>query len=215
VALSAPGAAAPAPETAAARPPGVQARILDAAVCLFAEKGFDAASVQEVVERAAVTKGALYHYFRSKDDLLYEIYHGLIALQLAELDRILAAGHPAPVAIREIIASVVETTTARQAEAAIFAREMHRLEEGRMVALRAERRRYHESFREVVAAGQRAGEFGTAASAETVTLIVFGLVNQLPQWYQPGGPMTPRQLADEIADFVLAGLTPRPAGFEE
>ena len=191
---------------AAAQAGGVHARILDAAVGLFAERGFDATSVQEVVERAAVTKGALYHYFRSKDDLLYEIYHGLISQQLADLDRILAADPPPAEAIREIIASLVETTTARRAEAAIFAREMHRLEEGRMAALRAERRRYHESFRDVVAQGQRAGVFGTVASAETVTLIVFGLVNQLPQWYRPDGPKSPRQLADEIADFVLAGL---------
>ncbi|HEU4422946.1 MAG TPA: TetR/AcrR family transcriptional regulator, partial [Pilimelia sp.] len=186
---------------------GVQARILAAAVGLFAERGFDATSVQEVVERAAVTKGALYHYFRSKDDLLYEIYHGLISQQLAELDRILAAGPPPAAAIREIIVSLVETTTARRAEAAIFAREMHRLEEGRMAALRAERRRYHETFRDVVAGGQRAGVFGSVASPETVTLVVFGLINQLPQWYRPDGPKSPRQLADEIADFVLAALT--------
>jgi AcrR family transcriptional regulator len=186
----------------------VPARIIDAAVGLFAEQGFDGTSVQEVVERAAVTKGALYHYFRSKDDLLYEIYHGLISQQLAELDRILAAGRPPAAAIREIIASLVETTTARRAEAAIFAREMHRLEGGRMAALRAERRRYHEAFRDVVAGGQRAGMFSAVASADTVTLIVFGLINQLPQWYRPDGPKSPRQLADEIADFVLAALKP-------
>jgi AcrR family transcriptional regulator len=194
------------PPAPAPAPAPVQERILAAAVALFAEKGFDATSVQEVVDRAAVTKGAMYHYFRSKDDLLYEIYHGLIGRQLADLDRILATGAPPPRAIREIIASLVETTTARLEEAAIFSREMHRLEEGRMAALRAERRRYHESFRDLVARGQREGGFAGVASAETVTLIVFGIVNQLPQWYRPEGPKTPAQLADEIADFVLAAL---------
>ena len=48
------------------------------------------------------------------------------------------------------------------------------------------------------------------ASAETVTLMVFGIVNQLPQWYRPDGPTTPTQLAGEIADFVLAGLRAGP-----
>jgi hypothetical protein len=37
--------------------------------------------------------------------------------------------------------------------------------------------------------------------------MVFGIVNQLSQWYRPDGPTTPRQLADEIAGFVLAGLS--------
>jgi AcrR family transcriptional regulator len=186
----------------------VQTRLLDAAVGLFAEKGFDATSVQEIVERAAVTKGAMYHYFKSKDDLLYEIYHGLISQQLADLDRILAAGGSPGDVIRAVIVDLVETTTARLAEAAVFAREMHKLADEPRTALRAQRRRYHEAFRDLVARGQADGTFAAVASADTVTLIVFGIVNQLPQWYQPGGASSPRQLAAEVADFVLAGLSP-------
>ena len=182
-------------------------RILASAVDLFAEKGFDGTSVQEVVDRAEVTKGALYHYFRSKDDLLYEIYHGLISQQLADLDRILAAGYPPAHALRAIIVDLVETTTSRLAQTAVFAREMHKLAGDRMAALRADRRRYHEAVRELVAAAQRSGEFATAASAETVTLVIFGVVNQLPQWYRPDGPLSPRALGEEIASFVLAGLS--------
>jgi AcrR family transcriptional regulator len=192
----------------------VQSRLLDAAVSLFAEKGFDATSVQEIVERAAVTKGAMYHYFKSKDDLLYEIYHGLISRQLADLDRIVAAGLSPADTVRAVIVDLVETTTARLAEAAVFAQEMHKLADEPMAALRGQRRRYHEGLRDVVANGQAAGAFAAVASAETVTLIVFGIVNQLPQWYRPDGPKTPRQLADEIADFVLAAQAPvsPPAG---
>jgi AcrR family transcriptional regulator len=96
----------------------VQARILTAAVELFAEKGFDATSVQEIVERAAVTKGALYHYFSAKDDLLYEIYHGLLSQQLADLDRIVAQELPPAQTVRAVIVDLVETTTARLGEAA-------------------------------------------------------------------------------------------------
>jgi AcrR family transcriptional regulator len=186
----------------------VQARLLAAAVSLFADNGFDATSVQEIVDRAEVTKGAMYHYFKSKDDLLYEIYHGLISQQLADLERILATGGPPGDVIRAVIVDLVETTTARLAEAAVFSREMHKLAAGPMEALRAQRRRYHEAFRDLVARGQRAGVFASVASAETVTLIVFGVVNQLPQWYQPDGAKSPRQLAGEVADFVLAGLSP-------
>jgi AcrR family transcriptional regulator len=186
---------------------GVQSRILDAAVELFAEQGFDGTSVQEIVDRAAVTKGAMYHYFTSKDDLLYEIYHSLISVQQTAMDRILDAGLPPQEAIRAIIVNLVETTTARLGETAVFAREMHKLGADRMAAVRSERRVYHETFRYVVARGQRDGAFADVASAETVTLMVFGVINQLPQWYRPDGPKTARQLGDEIADFVVAGLS--------
>jgi AcrR family transcriptional regulator len=187
----------------------VQARLLDAAVGLFAEKGFDATSVQEIVERAAVTKGAMYHYYKSKDELLYAIYHGLISRQLADLDRIVAAGLPPAQTVRRLIVDLVDTTTARLAEAAVFAQEMHKLAEEPMAALRAQRRRYHEGLRDVVAHGQDSGVFAPVASADTVALMVFGIVNQLPRWYRPDGPKTPAQLAGEIADFVLAALSPR------
>jgi AcrR family transcriptional regulator len=184
----------------------VRDRLLGAAVDLFAENGFDGTSVQEIVARAEVTKGAMYHYFRSKDDLLYEIYHELISQQLAGQERILAAGLAPAEALRALIGDVVETTTAQLARAAVFSREMHKLAAEPMAALRAQRRRYHEGLLDLIAAGQKAGDFNDVASAETVTLIVFGIVNQLPQWYQPAGPKAPRQLADELADFVLSGL---------
>lgn len=186
---------------------GVQRRIVDAAVELFSRKGFDGTSVQEVVDAARVTKGAMYHYFRSKDDLLYEIYHELITEQLAALTRIRALGQPPPQALRAIIVDLVESTAARLPAAAVYAREGHKLAGEPMAALRAQRRRYHEGVRELIARGQRDGAFATSASAETVTLVVFGIINQLPRWYRPEGSISPRHLADEIAGFVLAGLS--------
>ena len=64
----------------------MEERIIAAAVTLFAERGFDGTAVQQIVDRAEVTKGALYHYFDSKDDLLYEIYHRLLGLQTERLN---------------------------------------------------------------------------------------------------------------------------------
>src|SRR5262245_57385311 len=82
------------PQRTDAAPPRteVRERILASAVDLFAAHGFDATSVSQVVAKAGVTKGAMYHYFAAKDDLLFEIYHTLLADQLASLDRILAMG---------------------------------------------------------------------------------------------------------------------------
>jgi AcrR family transcriptional regulator len=191
--------------TAASR--SVQRRIVDAAVDLFSRKGFDGTSVQEVVEAARVTKGAMYHYFRSKDDLLYEIYHELITEQLAGLDRVRALDLPAPQALHAIIVDLVVSTADRLQAAAVFSREAHKLAGEPMAALRAQRRAYHEGVRELVAQGQRDGVFAGSASAETVTLMVFGIVNQLSQWYRPDGPTSPGRLADEVAGFVLAGLS--------
>jgi AcrR family transcriptional regulator len=178
-----------------------------AAVRLFAAKGFDATTVQEVVAAAEVTKGALYHYFGSKDDLLFEIYRSLIGRQMADLDRIVEREQDIATTLREIVVSLVETTAVSVDEAAVFFREMHRLDAERMAAFRAERRRYHETFRAVVEQGQASGRFSAVVPAETAVLIALGVVNQLPTWFRPEGPKSSTQLGNEIADFVLAALT--------
>jgi AcrR family transcriptional regulator len=184
----------------------MEGRILRAAVKLFAEKGFDATTVQEVVAAAEVTKGALYHYFDSKDDLLYEIYHSLIGIQTADLDAIIAQDLGAKETVRAILINLVVTTAARIDETAVFVREMHKLDSERMAAFRADRRRYQKTFRDVIAKAQAAGEFSSVVPADTAVLIALGVVNQLPTWYRPDGPKSPEQLGAEIADFVLAGL---------
>jgi AcrR family transcriptional regulator len=186
----------------------MEERIIASAVELFAEQGFDATTVQQVVDRAEVTKGALYHYFESKDDLLYEIYHALIGTQTADLEEIAARGMTASDTVRAILVNVVCSTVDRLSEAKVFFQEAHKLDAERNAAFRADRRRYHESFRQVIANGQAGGEFSATTPPDTVVQIAMGVVNQLPVWYRPGGPKTPEQLGDEIADFVLAALRP-------
>ena len=72
----------------------VPQRLLAAATRLFAEQGYDRTSVQEIVEAAGVTKGALYHYFGSKDDLLHEVYARVLRLQQERLDAFAGADEP-------------------------------------------------------------------------------------------------------------------------
>ena len=73
----------------AARPP-VKERLLHVATRLFARHGFESTSVQDIVDAAGVTKGAMYHYYGSKDDLLYEVYHQVLTMQTSHLDEIAA-----------------------------------------------------------------------------------------------------------------------------
>lgn len=195
-----------------ARPAGerspMEERIIASAVELFAEQGFDATTVQQVVDRAQVTKGALYHYFDAKDDLLYEIYHALIGAQTTALEQIAAAGGTPAETVRAILVDVVGTTVDRLNEATVFYHEAHKLDPERHAAFRADRRRYHEGFRRVIEDGQAGGDFATSVPADTVVQIAMGVVNQLPVWYRPDGAKTPAQLGNEISDFVLAALRP-------
>jgi AcrR family transcriptional regulator len=183
-----------------------RSRVLDAAVELFAQHGYDGTSVSQVINRAGVAKGGFYHHFPSKEALLYEVYGDLIGRQLAAMDEILARGLPAPETLRALIHDLVVTTAASARPALVFWREMHRLGDERTADYRRARRRYHDAVRRLVRDAQAAGEFDSVASADTVTFTIFGYVNELPLWYRPTGRKRPAQLAAELADLVLAAL---------
>ncbi|MFJ3698461.1 TetR/AcrR family transcriptional regulator [Streptomyces sp. NPDC090052] len=186
----------------------VPQRLLAAATRLFAERGYDRTSVQEIVEAAGVTKGALYHYFGSKEDLLQEVYSRLLRLQQERLDAFADSDAPVEQRLREAAADVVVTTIENLDDASIFFRSMHQLSPEKNKQVRLERRRYHERFRALVEEGQRIGVFSKAVSADLVVDYHFGSVHHLSTWYRPDGPLTPRELAEQLADLLLRALRP-------
>ncbi len=117
----------------------VPQRLLAAATRLFAEQGYDRTSVQEIVEAAGVTKGALYHYFGSKDDLLHEVYARVLRIQQERLDAFADADEPVEKRLRAAAADVVVTTIDNLDDAMIFFRSMHHLspEKNKQVRCRA------------------------------------------------------------------------------
>ena len=66
--------------------------IVDAAAVLFDEKGYEAASMKELMERLGVAKGTIYHYFRSKEDLLEAVVEDVIDQELERQKTILGSG---------------------------------------------------------------------------------------------------------------------------
>ncbi|MEU3751219.1 TetR/AcrR family transcriptional regulator [Streptomyces olivoreticuli] len=186
----------------------VPQRLLAAATRLFADQGYDRTSVQEIVEAAGVTKGALYHYFGSKDDLLHEVYGRVLRLQQERLDAFACADAPVERRLRDAAADVVVTTIENLDDTKIFFRSMHHLGPEKHKQVRAERRRYHERFRTLVEEGQRVGVFSAATPADLVVDYHFGSVHHLANWYRPDGALTAAQVADHLADLLLRALRP-------
>jgi AcrR family transcriptional regulator len=189
--------------------PDARARVLAAAVELFAQHGYDGTSVAQVITQAGVAKGGFYHHFASKEALLYEVYGDLIGRQLRGMDEIVGRGLRPAETLRALIVDLVTSTAASSRQALVFWREAHKLGDERTAEYRRQRRRYHDTVKRLVRDGQAGGEFAAVAAPDTVTFTIFGVVNELPVWYRPSGRTRPAQLAAEIADFVLAGLEVR------
>jgi AcrR family transcriptional regulator len=189
--------------SAAGQGAAVPERLLAEATRLFAERGYDRTSVQEIVEAAGVTKGALYHYFGSKDDLLHEIYGRVLRLQTERLDAIAARPTDVRERLADAAADVVVTSIENLDDTKIFFRSMHQLSPEKQKAVRAERRRYHETFRSLIEEGQRDGHFRDGLRPDLVVDYFFGSVHHLGTWYHADGPLSAKQVATEFSDLLL------------
>lgn len=184
----------------------VPQRLLAAATRLFAEYGFETTSVQQIVDAAGVTKGAMYHYFGSKDDLLYEIYARVLREQQSRLENAAASESPVQERLHAVAADVVTTTTANLDDTVIFFRSMHLLHPDKKAEVRAERRRYHEKVCELVEEGQRDGVFRTDKSPDLVVDFFFGAVHHLGTWFRSDGDLSGSEVGEHFADLLLDSL---------
>ncbi|MHA6784376.1 TetR/AcrR family transcriptional regulator [Pseudonocardia saturnea] len=183
-------------------------RLRDAATRLFAAQGFEGTSVAQIVEAAGVTKGALYHYFASKDDLLREIYARVLREQTRRLEEIADGPGPAAQRLHAAAADVVATSIANLDDTTIVQRSLHLLGPDAAERVRLGRRHYHERFRAIVREGQAGGEFRADVDADLVVGYFFGSVHHLGAWYRTSGPLGPEDVGRQFADLLLRGLTP-------
>ncbi|MGR6320478.1 TetR/AcrR family transcriptional regulator [Micromonospora soli] len=191
-------------------------RVVAAATELFARRGYDATSVQEIVATAEVTKGALYHWFGSKSELLTSIYRDLLAEQTQRLREIAQGAGPVEERIRAAARDVVGHTAEHLDELTVWARSAHLLDDEHAQATRRERRRYHELFRDLVAEGQRAGAVRTDVSATVITHTFLSALGNIHTWFHPSGPLSFAEVGEQLVALFVSGLrapgdTPTPA----
>jgi AcrR family transcriptional regulator len=184
-------------------------RLMRVSVELFAEQGYAQTSVQQIVDAAGVTKGALYHYFTSKDDLLFDIYDRLLSLQREHLDSIVARGLDPRETIRLICEDVIVTSIEWLHEATVFFRSQHMLSPERQGEVKRRRREYNDAFEAVLERGRAEGLFRTDIPSAVLIAHFFSDPHYLAQWYSPGGALSKQQVASELTDLYLAGLTSR------
>jgi AcrR family transcriptional regulator len=194
-----------------AGPTGVQDAVRTAAVDLFARNGYANTSVQQIVEAAGVTKGAMYHYFSSKDDLLFGIYEHLLTLQRDRLAAITEGAGTTLERLRAACVDVIETSIEFLDEGTVFFRSAHMLSPDRQREVTHRRRLYNDEFAALIEAGQREGAFRDDIPRAVLVANFFSDLHYLPQWYSADGPEDPTLIAEQITDLFLAGISAHPS----
>lgn len=180
-------------------------RIIRAAERVYRERGFAAAGMREIAAEADLSPANLYHYFGSKEELLYfcqdrALDRMLVALEAARDARGPVAERLRQFAVEHVLCLIDDAEgSAAHFEVDALSPELR----GRISAKRAE---YKDGVRALIALGIRRGELRRADP--TLAMRGFsGALNWTAHWYRPDGPYTAREVAEQIADYAVAGLT--------
>lgn len=188
------------------------AEILAAAAELFGERGYDAVSLEDVADRLDVTKGSLYYYFASKDELVTAAIEALGNEWTARLDR-LPAAHDGPPA-RRLHALIREhiTIAVREYPAALglflVPRGWPAAQQARIKDLR---RRHDRLFRQVIEEGVASGDF-TVTGIDPVLQCMHAGMSQAPLWCASLDDRATDEAIDELTGtlMMLVGEIPSP-----
>ena len=184
--------------------------ILAAARSLFNHKGYQAASMRDLAEVLDIRPASLYSHYPSKEEMLWEIaIRGARAFHQAVLP-VAKRDQPIPARLREMIRLHIQVMIENRSASAIFFREWRHLAEPRRSEYAALIAQYEAAFSAQVEAGIQAGLF-RSVSPRFTTLMLLSSLNWIQRWYQPGGEIDLEAIAEEAADFVLAGLLRSPS----
>ncbi len=179
--------------------------ILAAAARIFREKGYHGTSVRDIADAVGLLKGSLYHYIRSKEELLARLFEGSLRDTITELDAIAERGGSPSERLRAMVRAYVLSVTANLDGVGIYLREWRSLPAPELARVRARRRAMRRRFEDIIGEGIRKKEFGVA-DPKIAALAIIGMCNWTYEWYRPRGRLTPTALADELAERAVASV---------
>jgi AcrR family transcriptional regulator len=182
--------------------------ILSAAARIFAQKGFHAASMQDIAEAVNLQKASLYHHVASKQDILLALLDLALDLLIERLEQALASPADPPEQLRRAMRIYLETLAEHADLAGVLLLEYRSLEPP-LYRRHIERRdRFEQLWRQIIRQGCAGGLFNTP-HPDLAARALLGVLNWTITWYRPSGALSPAAIADQFADLFLKGLETR------
>jgi AcrR family transcriptional regulator len=178
--------------------------LLDAAVALFNERGYEATSMDELAARLGVTKSAIYHHVPSKVELLRLALDRALDALFALTEETGATTGPAIGRLEYVVRGSVRVLVAELPYVTLLLRLRGNSEVERTALHR--RREFDRVVTGLVRAAEHEGDVRPDVDPALISRLLFGTVNSLTEWYRPDRGLTPDDLADAVVAITFAGL---------
>lgn len=182
-----------------------RAGIQHAAARLFAERGFAGASMSDLAQACGISKPLLYHYYRDKEQMLFDIVDsymdGLIRIVAEVKARKLAPEDE----LRALIGRFMHEYEHARAQHMVLVQDVKFLSAAQRKRVVAKERQVVDAFAQVIAALKP--RFTRRALKVPLAMILFGMINWTFTWLRAEGPLTYDDMAGVVSEIFLNGVT--------
>ncbi|MBI3014352.1 MAG: TetR/AcrR family transcriptional regulator [Candidatus Tectomicrobia bacterium] len=188
--------------------------VLRQAAALFSEKGYPSASIRDLSRVSGRSMAGLYYYFAGKEELLYRICAQSLQEILEELDRSLPQIAPPQEKLRYLVAVHLDYFLNHRDEMRVLSQDSEFLQGEHKEKLAEQQKGYYLLCQQVLREVWEEAGSGQEISREELrlsTLALFGMINWVYKWYEPGKDLSSRDLADWMTRFFLEGYLGSPA----
>ncbi|MEW6614069.1 MAG: TetR/AcrR family transcriptional regulator [Thermodesulfobacteriota bacterium] len=183
--------------------------ILEAATMLFYEKGYQSTSMNDLANEMGLSKSAIYHYFRSKEEILVEIYEKTITDATNELSKLATSDKSTIDKLREAIINQIEhIMIERQSMLKIFFQEEEQLPDKFHKSIKKRKREYNRLIEGIFTEGISEGIFKKGDPQLFVNAFL-GMCLWVYRWYKPNSKYKPEDISKYFVKLIEEGcLTP-------
>ncbi len=181
--------------------------ILERAADLFAEHGFHGASMASIAEASGVSKPLLYHYYRDKSHLLFDIADRYMDRLLDLVAEVRGRGLDPEATFRALVRAFMEAYEHAQSRHRVLVQDVKFLEEDDRAHIVARQRQVVDAFAEAIAALRP--RLDRRDLRVPLAMILFGMLNWTFTWLRASGPLTYGDMADVVLEIFLDGVRPR------
>jgi AcrR family transcriptional regulator len=180
--------------------------ILRTSARIFAEKSYHSTSMRDISRATGVSLAGLYHYCKSKEELLFLIQDHSFGRVLESFEQRIDAVEDPFEKLRIFIENHLSFFAANMAEMKVLSHEAESLAGDLHSQVSTKKEKYAKLARKILRDIQEQQPSETRVDLTVATYALFGMMNWIYNWYDPAGKLSVNQLVDNISRLFLAGF---------
>jgi AcrR family transcriptional regulator len=181
-----------------------RAAIVESAAHLFAQKGFHNASMAQLARSCAISKPLLYHYYRDKEQILFDVADRYLDRLLAIAAEVRAQQLLPEAQLRTLVGRFMQEYRHSQAQHMVLVQDVKFLGEAQRAQVVSKQRQVVEAF--TAAIDRLRPRLRQRGVRVPLTMVLFGMINWTFTWLRPDGELTYDDMAEVVSDIFLHGV---------